>query len=129
MYMKGLKRVQSLKPVRRAKPMTTNILRKAIRALNSTSNLISWRTTWRICIAFYGFLRWDDISRLKVKHLQHVNEKTPYFRLKLVGGKTNQLNRPDHRVIAQTGGVLCPYNLTKRYDIKSIYAASYSSIF
>jgi len=114
MYMKGLKRVQSLKPVKRAKPMTVAILKKAIKSLNSESNLISWRTIWRMCIAFFGFLRWDDISRLKVKHLQHVKSKEPYYRLKLVGGKTNQLNLPDHRVITKTGGVLCPYRLTTR---------------
>lgn len=41
--------------------------------------------------------------------------KGPYYRLKLKGGKTNQLNKPDHRVIGSVPGPLCPYALTTEY--------------
>jgi len=41
--------------------------------------------------------------------------KGPYYRLKLVYGKTNQTNKPTHRVIGYAGGALCPYDITTRY--------------
>jgi len=44
--------------------------------------------------------------------------KGPYFRLKLKGGKTNQLNQPDHRCIGSAPGPLCPYDLTVRYKAR-----------
>ncbi len=35
--------------------------------------------------------------------------------MKLHGGKTNQANLPDYRVIPETGGPACPFFLTTRY--------------
>jgi hypothetical protein len=44
----------------------------------------------------------------------HVNENGPFYRLELLGGKTNQLNLSHFRVIAKTGNIICPYELTRR---------------
>ena len=35
--------------------------------------------------------------------------------MELIGGKTNQLNAPNFRIITKTGGLLCPYSFTKRH--------------
>jgi hypothetical protein len=64
--MKGLKRSLSVKQVKRAKPLTMEILEKAVSHLNSDDSIIVWRTVWRMVITFSCFLRWDDISKLKV---------------------------------------------------------------
>ncbi len=66
MFMKGLKRVDSLKPVKRAKPLTVEILQKLVNLLDRDNSLVTWRTVWRSLIGFSCFLRWDDVSRLKV---------------------------------------------------------------
>ena len=43
------------------------------------------------------------------------NDHGSFYRMQLHGGKTNQLNLPDYRVIPETGGVACPFSLTTRY--------------
>ncbi len=69
MYMKGLKRLHlSLcSATRRAKPITLEILRKLYLHLSlDTCGLREWRTIWRVHLAFFCLLRWDDVVRLKV---------------------------------------------------------------
>jgi len=52
----------------------------------------------------------------KVSSITHEeNELGPFYRLELIGGKTNQMNEPMFRIISQTGGDLCPYSFTKRF--------------
>ncbi len=43
------------------------------------------------------------------------NDSGTFYRLKLHGGKTNQANLPDYRVIPETGGAACPFSLTTKY--------------
>lgn len=65
MYLKGLKRRGLKKPVKRATPMTTEILadlRKLV-APERAPNLVTWRTVWRIHVEFALMLRFDDVKR------------------------------------------------------------------
>jgi hypothetical protein len=66
MFMKGLKRSLSKKQVKRALPLTMEILEKAVQHLENDDSIIVWRTVWRMVITFSCFLKWDDISKLKV---------------------------------------------------------------
>jgi hypothetical protein len=66
MFMKGLKRVDSVKPTRRARPLTLQMLQQMIQLLETDDSLLTWRTVWRAVITFTTFLRWDDVKRLKV---------------------------------------------------------------
>jgi hypothetical protein len=69
MYLKGRlrKEKEKGKTCKRAKPMTQAILRKLNRYVyDQTPSLRVWRTVWRVNVAFYGLLRWDDLRRLKV---------------------------------------------------------------
>ncbi len=66
MFMKGLKRHDSLKTPKRAKPLTPVILTQLISLLENDSSLVTWRTVWRCVVSFSLFLRWDDVRRLKV---------------------------------------------------------------
>jgi hypothetical protein len=53
-----------------AKPMTRDILSKINDfILSGSRSLRQWRTAWRINLAFFCLLRWDDVSRLKVLKL------------------------------------------------------------
>jgi len=69
MFMKSLKRraLENNPGVRRARPMTKDILTTLNTFLFSAyRTLRQWRTIWRINLAFYCLLRWDDVCRLKV---------------------------------------------------------------
>ncbi len=70
MYMKGLKRqhLTLSAPVARAKPITIDHLKALIDHLADAPRpgLRIWRTVWRMNVAFYCMLRWDDVCRLKV---------------------------------------------------------------
>jgi len=71
MYLKGLKRqhLTITGPASRAKPMTVEILKKLYNYLNeSPRSLRIWRTIWRIHLAFFCLLRWDDVCRLTVSY-------------------------------------------------------------
>ena len=115
MLMKGLKRQNKTVPVKRARPITVEMLENAVRHLDNEDSIVVWRTVWRMVVSFSCFLRWDDIRRLQVNNLTlHSNENGPFYRLELIGGKTNQTNAPSHRIIAQTQRIVCPYSITQR---------------
>lgn len=65
MYLKGLKRRGLKQPVKRATPMTTDILAdlRLLVAPEKHPNLVTWRTVWRIHVEFGLMLRFDDIKR------------------------------------------------------------------
>lgn len=65
MYMKGLKRQNVEKPVKQAKPMTTDILQDLRKLLKDDKhpNLVTWRTVWRAHLEFGLMLRFDDLKR------------------------------------------------------------------
>lgn len=65
MYMRGLKRQNVKNPVKRATPMTTEVL-GAMRALldpGKNPSLVTWRTVWRAHVEFGLLLRFDDVRR------------------------------------------------------------------
>jgi hypothetical protein len=66
MFMKGLKREASSQPVKKALPLTLEILEKAVLSLDTDDSLVRWRTVWRMVITFSCFMRFDDLIRLKV---------------------------------------------------------------
>ncbi len=67
MFMRGLKRLESTKVVKRAKPITLPMIKKAIHTLSDTSAMWEWRTVWNMAISFCCFLRWDDLKRVQVQ--------------------------------------------------------------
>jgi len=64
--MKGLSRQNCTQQVKRAMPITKEMLDVLASRISDDDNLVTWRTLWRMCIAFTCFLRFDDIKRLKV---------------------------------------------------------------
>ena len=126
MYLKGLKRRQLHLggPVHRAKPLTKDQLAQLNDYLISGErSLREWRTIWRINLAFYCLLRWDDVCRLLVRYfhicslcnlnfpyiflLEQVtdfdlnnDDGLPCYDFELRGGKTlmheKNLNRYEH---------------------------------
>jgi hypothetical protein len=51
-----------------ARPMTRDILAKINDfILAAPRTLRQWRTAWRVNLAFFCLLRWDDVCRLQVQ--------------------------------------------------------------
>ncbi len=65
LYMKGLKRRNVNKPVKRAKPMTPDVLRDMRKLLEDERKptIVIWRTVLRAHLEFGLLLRFDDIKR------------------------------------------------------------------
>lgn len=63
--MKGLKRRNVNKPVKRAKPMTPDVLRDMRKLLEDERKptIVIWRTVLRAHLEFGLLLRFDDIKR------------------------------------------------------------------
>ena len=69
MYMRGVRRAEknAQKSSKRAKPVTQELLRRLNEFIyNGKPTLRMWRTVWRMNVAFYCLLRWDDVKRLEV---------------------------------------------------------------
>ena len=49
-------------PVKRAKPLTPDLLRDAHAVAMEKNTFVIWRTYWRMSMCFHGLLRWSDIS-------------------------------------------------------------------
>jgi hypothetical protein len=74
MYLKGLRRGEknAQKKSKQAKPVTQDLLRRLNDFIyRGEPSLRMWRSVWRINVAFYCLLRWDDLKRLKVN--AHIN--------------------------------------------------------
>jgi len=69
MFMKGIKRRNLNVEVKRAKPMTPDVLAK-LRSLLKNPTLVIWRTVWRLHVEFELMLRFDDVKRLKVRFIR-----------------------------------------------------------
>ena len=62
----GFKRGTADKIVHQVKPLTHSILGKIVAELASDKkNFVLWTTTWQMTLAFYGMLRWDEVSNLR----------------------------------------------------------------
>lgn len=132
----GLKRRDLTRTVRRAKPLTSEVLTNLRTLLEpgKNPNLVTWRTVWRAHMEFGLILRFDDVKRLKVMMLLctifkplkngtfkvsdlsfESNAAGPFIRVRLQGGKTamHDLKDPDC-LITQSGKDACLYDLTVR---------------
>ena len=90
-------------------PMTGEILLKFFQSLDGS--LVDTRFMAMALLAFAGFLRFDELSNLKLKDV--VSHAT-YFELFIVSSKTDQYREGAVVPIVKTGTDLCPWaNLLK----------------
>jgi len=76
-----------------------------------------WRTVWRIVAAFHLFGRFDDVSRLTPSDLSFPETPRPHMTVRLIGGKTDNLNRGFVRYVScnSQNPRYCPVQLTLDY--------------
>ena len=98
------------KPVRKKQPITPYMLRKlAKQSRNEIRNLRSLTLT---ILAYAGFLRFDEVSRLK---WQDVFFEEDYFKLFIDHSKGDQHKVGEWVYIARTREKTCPYRILRRY--------------
>ena len=90
------------RPVRKKEPISPCDLKKLVKHLQDGS-LIDLRTLAASVLSYAGFLRYDEVSRLKYEHIT-----IEPMRIFIDCSKADQHNVGDYVYIAKTGKETCP---------------------
>ena len=83
------------------------------KAFSPSCSLVFLRTIWRVCIEFYGLLRFNEVANLSFQDLVWNSNG---FDLTIRKSKTDQHAKGDFvSIVRNTNPVLCPVNLTLHY--------------
>ncbi|KAJ8311022.1 hypothetical protein KUTeg_011423, partial [Tegillarca granosa] len=93
------------KPVDKKEPVTVEILEKLIDKFGDESNLFNLRICVICLLGFSGFLRYDELSNIKMKDISF---EQGYIELFIRKSKTDVYRRGKKIVIAETGNRLRP---------------------
>ena len=100
-------------PVKRAKPLTPELLRDVHAIALARNDFVTWRTYWRMSMCFHGLMRWSDVAILRVRHVR-VSRSSVH--LTIPRSKTDQVGQGCDLVIsASPGSAYCPVALTRKY--------------
>jgi integrase len=99
-------------PVVKKCPIRPRHLRKLVRKFGSSSNLLDLRICAIALLSYAGFLRYDEVSRIRRSNITF--ERT-YIKLFIESSKTDQEGIGEHLFIARTRRSTCPYGILKRY--------------
>jgi integrase len=77
-----------------------------------TTDLIHWRTIWRMTMEFFGLLRWDEVHALRRKDLLF---KDNHLVVRIARSKTDQYRQGMEVLIAADAGPYCPVRFTREY--------------
>ena len=100
------------KPVKKKFPMSPHILKKLKKKLSKGNDLLHMRTLTLALIAYAGFLRFDEVHRIRREHICFLKTHMKIF---LPSSKPDQYNAGDYVYIARTGNETCPYENLKKY--------------
>ena len=107
--------------------MTHEVLQKLTERLIAKKNeFVRWRTIWRLSVAFYGLLRWDEVSRLRWSHLKI---EGGVLRIWIERSKTDQRGVGEEiEIFSESRQTLqCPVFLTQQYGRRLGYSLTNSS--
>ena len=105
--MEASKRIIGTKPKNPKLPLEVKHVKKLIDKFGS-GDLSNLQTTCVVVLSFSGFLRWDDLSRLKRQDLEFERE---YMRFFLEKRKNDQYREGSWILIARTSNPTCPVQL------------------
>ena len=95
----------------RKEPITPELLKSIVGGAN-LSNGLELRNVYLYLLCFAGFLRFDDVSRIK---RNHISFHTGYMSIKVEKSKNDQLRQGDEVLIAEGEGAACPVKILKEY--------------
>ena len=109
--LEGLRRILS-KPKVRKEPVSIEMLQAMVEAAGPTPSLSDVRLLAVCLVAFAGFLRCDELIKLKCKDVSF-NEQGMV--INIVSSKTDQYREGASLVIARTGTPTCPVSMMQKY--------------
>ena len=106
-----------LKPTLKKEPFTLDMLANlCTRYASHSSNLSDLRLS-AICVtAFYGFLRFSEVSGLRCCDVKFIQLHDALFvELQILKSKTDIYRDGSKVLLAHNGGTTCPYSILQRY--------------
>ena len=108
---KGLQR-KLAKPVVKKKPVSPSMLKSMAQSMGREPSLSEVRLLAIATLAFAGFLRYDELAKLRYCDIVFNEE---HMTLQIQSSKTNQLRQGSQVVIARTGSDTCPVHILQLY--------------
>ena len=100
------------KPVVKKQPVSPHNMKQLTKKLWHSADLLQMRTLTLALLSYAGFLRYDEVHRVRREHISFLRT---YMKIFIPSSKTDQHNVGDYVYIARTGRSTCPYNTLKQY--------------
>ena len=107
----GLRRMLA-RPKSRKEPVTADMLKEMVEAAGPDPSLTDVRLLAMCLVAFAGFLRCDELIKLRCSDIVFNTESMV---ITIVGSKTDQYREGSSLIVARTGTVTCPVGMMERY--------------
>ena len=101
------------KPTRKKLPLTASNITDIFKKINENdASSLQKRNFTMMILSFAGFLRYDEVSKLR---LSDIKFEENYMKLFIRKSKTDQTNQGNWVIIAETKSDTCPVNILKDY--------------
>ena len=105
------KRVLGTSVLSRKEPISATLIHDIINK-SDLGNPVELRNVTMYVLSFAGFLRFDDVSRIR---RSDISFREGFMVVKVLKSKNDQLRKGDEVVISQLSSSACPVELLKRY--------------
>ena len=105
------KRILGIARSNRKEPITPELLKSIVGGAD-LSNGLELRNVCLYLLCFAGFLRFEDVSRIK---RNQISFHTGYMSIKVEKSKNDQLRQGDEVLIAKGEGTACPVKILEKY--------------
>ena len=109
--LSGLRRVLA-KPKTRKEPITADMLKAMVESVGSDPSLTEVRLLAMCLIAFAGFLRCDELIKLKCSDITTNSESMV---INVASSKTDQYREGSSLIVARTRTETCPVSMLEKY--------------
>ena len=109
--LEGLRRILA-KPKVRKEPVTADMLKVMVEAAGPAPSLTEVRLLAVCLVAFAGFMRCDELIKLKC---EDITFNTESMVIRIVSSETDQYREGSSLVIARTGELTCPVRMMEKY--------------
>ena len=109
--VEGLRRSLA-RPIIKKTPFNTEMLAAMVNDTHKNGSLSNVRLSTVCLLAFAGFLRFDELSKLRPTDLTLDKDK---LTIKIRSSNTDQLRKGDEVVIARVGSDTCPVSMLEKY--------------
>lgn len=109
--LESAKRLRS-KKVTKKDIITPDTLKELCSLYEGSDNIVDIRDLCMILVGFSGFLRYDEISKLKCRNIKLFES---YLSIHIDSSKTDKYRKGEGILIAKGDSIACPYRMLQRY--------------